>query len=296
MRRSFLIVAVLGLAGGPPLVAQQATSNQATVAYLHSLASPGGGYAPAVPAPGAKPEPRLGATTSAIRALKYFGGQPRHTDMTAQFVASCFDPATGGFGDAPGAKPTANTTAVGIMAVVDLHMPLDRYRAGVVNYLSDNAKSLEEIRLAAAAFESLQMKAPKADEWLKQIAKERNPDGTYGHGAGAARATGGTAAMILRLGGTLEHRDAVLRVMREGQRPDGGFGTAEQPGSDLASTYRIMRAFMMMKERPADPAKLRAFIAKCRNADGGYGVAPGQPSSASGAYYAGIVLHWMGAP
>src|SRR5262249_30652948 len=132
---------------------------------------------------------------------------------------------------------------------------------------------------------------PKADEWLQRINSGRNADGTFGSGAGAARATGGTAAMILRLGGKIENRDAVLRVMRAGQQADGGFGTAEAAGSDPASSYRIVRAFNMLHEPPADPAKLRAFIAKCRNADGGYGVSPGQLSSASGTYYAGIILH-----
>jgi hypothetical protein len=290
----FLVTAVLWLSAGHYLVARPASPNQATVAYLHSLATPGGGYAPSAAPAGSTPQPHLGATTSAVRALKYFGDQPRDLEATTKFVASCYDKATGGFGDTPGAKPTANTTAVGIMAAVDLHMPLNRYRAGVVKYLSENAKSLEEIRLAAAAFESLQMKAAKADEWLRQIAHERNVDGTFGEGPGAARATGGTAAMILRLGGPLEHRDAVLRTMRAGQRSDGGFGPADKPTSDLGSTYRVMRAFMMLKEPPAEPEKVRAFIARCRNADGGYGEAPGQPSTAAGTYYAGIVLHWLG--
>jgi hypothetical protein len=49
----------------------------------------------------------------------------------------------------------------------------------------------------------------------------------------------------------------------------------------------------MLREKPADVAALRSFIGKCRNDDGGYGVVPGQPSSVSGTYYAGIVLHWL---
>ena len=56
-----------------------------------------------------------------------------------------------------------------------------------------------------------------------------------------------------------------------------------------------MRAFVRLEEKPASPEKLREFIAKCRNADGGYGVTPGQESSASGTYYAGIILHWLAA-
>jgi hypothetical protein len=38
---------------------------------------------------------------------------------------------------------------------------------------------------------------------------------------------------------------------------------------------------------------VRSFVAKCRNADGGYGVAPGQPSNISGTYFAAIILHWL---
>ena len=55
----------------------------------------------------------------------------------------------------------------------------------------------------------------------------------------------------------------------------------------------IMITFMMLKEKPKDVAKLKEFIAKCRNKDGGYGVAPGQPSNISGTYFASIVLYWL---
>jgi prenyltransferase beta subunit len=294
MRTGFVLAAVLGLAGGSCLVAQAPNPNRATLNYLHSLQVPSGGYAPAAPKAGAAPKASVRATTSAVRALRHFGGEPRDPAAAGRFVASCFDPAAGGFGDAPDEKSNVASTAIGIMAVIELNVPQGPYRDAAVKYLSEHAKSLEEIRIAAAAFESLKMRAPRADDWLRQIAAARNPDGTFGEGAGAARTTGGTAAMILRLGGEVEHRDAVLRVMRAGQRPDGGFGTAEKPQSDLETSYRIMRAFAMMKERPADPAKLRAFIATCRNADGGYGVAAGQPSSAGGTYYAASILHWLG--
>ncbi len=293
MRTHITLAAVLALVPAARLAGQAPKPQEATIAYLHSLAAPGGGYYPAAPKPGATAAPSLGATNSVLRALKYFGGQLRDKDATARFVVSCFHTESGGFSDTPGRRPSVSSAAIGIMAVIDLGMPQEPYRDAVVKYLSENAESLEDIRIAAAAFEALKVKAPKAEEWLEQINMSRNPDGTFGSGAGAARATGGTVAMILRLGGQIEHREAVLRTMRAGQRPDGGFGTAEATGSDLASSYRIVRAFNMLREPPADPAKLRAFIAKCRNADGGYGVAPGQPSSASGTYYASIILHWL---
>ena len=84
-----------------------------------------------------------------------------------------------------------------------------------------------------------------------------------------------------------------MQALKKGQRADGAFGKENTSGSDLESTYRILRAFVMLKEKPRDVAALRAFVAKCQNADGGYGVAPGQPSSVSGTYFAGIILHWL---
>src|SRR5207237_861508 len=145
--------------------------------------------------------------------------KPNDPAATIQFVQSCYDKATGGFGDSPGLAPTAATTAVGAMAAVELNLPPESYRDGITKYLGEHANSPDEIRLAAAAFEALRQRPSKADDWLRQIAAARNPDGTFGSGSGVARETGGTAAMILRLGGTLEHREAVLKAMRAGQRP-----------------------------------------------------------------------------
>jgi hypothetical protein len=51
----------------------------------------------------------------------------------------------------------------------------------------------------------------------------------------------------------------------------------------------------MLKARP-DVGRALAFVEKCRNADGGYGVAPGQPSGVSGTYYAGSIRHWLSEP
>jgi hypothetical protein len=50
---------------------------------------------------------------------------------------------------------------------------------------------------------------------------------------------------------------------------------------------------MMLKAQPKHAEGVRSFVAKCRNADGGYGVAPAQPSSVNATYYAGSILHWL---
>ena len=82
-----------------------------------------------------------------------------------------------------------------------------------------------------------------------------------------------------------------MRVRRDAERD--ALGTAERPESDLESTYRVMRAFAMMKEQPADAAKLRGFIARCRAKAGGYGERPGELPTVTGTYFAAIVTHWL---
>ena len=49
----------------------------------------------------------------------------------------------------------------------------------------------------------------------------------------------------------------------------------------------------MLKEMP-DAAKLKAFIARCRNEYyGGYGVTPGAKPTVAGTYYAAVLLYWL---
>jgi prenyltransferase beta subunit len=296
MKRYALPGLVVCLLAAPAAPGQTADEKKATVAFLRELQSGDGGFLPAPPdsAGTSPPKSSLRSTSSALRALKYFGGAPRDPKAAAAFVDQCFDKSAGAFADRPGGKPDVAVTAVGMMAALEAKLPAERYADAVVKYLTENAKGFDDVRISAAALEAIERRPPVADAWLKEVTKSRNDDGTYGKGPGAARDTGGAVAAFLRLGGKLERRDEVLKALRAGQRDDGGFGKADAKGSDLETSYRVMRCFMMLKEKPADVDGLKKFVAKCRNADGGYGVAPGQPSTASGTYYAGIVLHWLG--
>jgi prenyltransferase beta subunit len=291
-KRVFLL-AVLSLALSSALAwGQNAEERAATIAYLRGLQTSDGGFLAARSEDG-KAIANLGASTAAIRALNYFRGQPKDRDACIQFVKSCFDPKTGGFAGRPGSKPDVITTAVGLMALTALKLPGDSYHDKAIAYLDDNAHDFEQVRMAAAGLEAIHARSPRALAWLKQIAEMRNPDGTYGHGDGLARQTASAVVTVLRLGGTFEHRDRVLQALRDGQRQDGGFGQDNLPASDLESSYRIMRAFFMLRQRP-DGHRLRGFVARCRNADGGYGIAPGKPSGAGPTYYAASILHWLG--
>ena len=73
-----------------------------------------------------------------------------------KFVESCFNESKGGFSDFPRGEPDVFTSAVGVMAVKELGMPLDKYRKPVAEYLGASAKTFDEIRIAAAGLERLE--------------------------------------------------------------------------------------------------------------------------------------------
>lgn len=279
-----------------PLVvfADDTPGDAQTVEFLRKLQTPGGGFLAREPAENIRLAPTLKATSAAIRALGNVGGKPADADSAKKFVARCFDAASGGFADMPGGKADVATTAIGLMAVRALDMPTEPYADAAVKYLSDNAKSFEDIRIAVAGLEAIERKAPKAEAWLADIKMLRKADGTFGAGLSQARETGGAVVILLRLGDTVEGRDAILAALREGQRPSGGFGKADSElDADLETSYRVMRCFWMMKDQPKRIEALRTYVAKCRNEGGGYAVEPGETSTVSGTYYATTIRKWL---
>jgi hypothetical protein len=262
-----------------------------TILYVQRLQTKAGGFVASAPlAGGALPKPSLRATSAAVRTLKYLGSKVPDKDACVQFVASCFDKASGGFADTPDGKADVFSTAVGAMAVVALQMPVEKYSPGIIKFLADKVTTFDEVRIAVAGLEALQKPSPKQQAWGDIISDELRKANSL-KGPGRARALGGLFVATLRMGNKIDAA-AALTELREGQGKDGGYGKAGAAGSDLESTYRVLRGFHMLKGRP-DVERLRAFMAKCRNADGGYGVAPGQPSTVSGTYYVAIIEHWL---
>jgi prenyltransferase beta subunit len=290
MKRFFLVV-IFSAVCVTPALCQTAEQKKATIAFVQKLQHTGGGFLLGESdnkATGGS----LRATTAALRALKYFGGEPKDRPGCIRFVQSCFDEKTGGFGDHPGELPSVNSTSAGLMALVALDQPGDNCKEAALRYLNEKVKTFEDIRIAAAALETVQAKSPQAAVWLEQIARMRNSDGTYGKGDGVARATGGAIVAVLRLGGKAENADKTVQALRAGQRQDGGFGREGSADADLESSYRVMRAFVMLKKKPS-VRDCRGFVELCRNRDGGYAIVPGQPSSVSATYFASTILHWL---
>ncbi|MSR51967.1 MAG: hypothetical protein EXS09_01600 [Gemmataceae bacterium] len=278
-----------------PLWGQTPDVKKATIRFLASLQQPDGGFVPAPPDPKADAVPvsSLRATSAAVRGIKYLGGEVPNAAKAMEFVQSCYHQDSGAFSDTPKGKEDVNVTAVGMMATAEVQkLPsLDKS----IEYLVKNAKTFEERRLAVAGMESAKKFAPEVKAWLAEVEKSKNPDGTFGSGGGQARDTGGIAAMMLRTGNNLDdqRRKTILDALRAGQRTDGGFGKDGEKASDPETTYRVMRAFYLLGEKPSETENLRDYLKSWRNADGGYGVGPGKPSNVSGTYYAVTVLRWL---
>jgi prenyltransferase beta subunit len=271
-----------------------------TAKWILELEAPEGGFylEPLGPRADVQPRPMLRATNGAVRALAYLdfplmrGEKEKH----AKFVLSCYDPKTGAFAE-PGGKPDVAITSIGVIVAMEVGVPKEKI-AKAMDYIKENAKTFEEVRIGAAAVEAWGLKDCPfdvkpwnkiADElektWLSQPLGGDSKDGV-------AREMGSWAAMKLRLGVSLG-RPLYAEIIRNGQRDDGGWSKKGEKASDIESTYRVMRAFYMIKEEPKDVAKLRAFVASHRNKDSGYATKPGDKSSMSGVYYATIITKWL---
>jgi acetyl esterase/lipase len=284
----FGLVGLMLIAQAPPSNGQVVPSEDPipTARYLAAFQNPDGGFA-------AKAGDRssLPATSTIVRTLKNVGGSIPDVLASLKYLRLCVDKSSGGFATTPGGTPDVRTTAVALMAVADMKIASDEMIQGAITYFGKNVQTFEDVRIAVAGLEAVEKTSPDFDRWKSQVEKDRNADGTWGSGPGRFRDTGGAAVALLRMGVPLDKKDAVLATLRAGQNPDGAWSKSES-GSDLEATYRIMRCFFMLKEAP-DLARLRGFIARCRQSDGGYGVQPGAPADPTGTYYATTILRWV---
>lgn len=287
MKRIVFSVVAAGLVALAPSARAQSTADLAqTGAFVASLQNADGGFAATKGGPST-----LGTTSTAIRVLKNVGGSIPDVLGCVKYVASCRDAGSGGYAPTPGGKPDVRTTAVGLMALAELLMANDEIVDGAIGYFGKHAKDFEEIRIAVAGLEAVKKPSPDFARWTKQVEETRNADGTFGRGPSQARDTGGAAAALLRMDVKLDHREAVVKTLREAQTADGAWTKGEGP-ADLEATYRIARCLYMLKEAP-NLETLAAFIARCRQADGSYAVRPGAKGDLQGTYYATTVGGWV---
>ena len=274
-------------------------AKQRTAKWVLEQEAPDGGFylAPQDPKSDAAPRPLLRATNGAVRALKYLGFPLLNTEREkhAAFVLKCYDPKTGAFAE-PGGKPDVAISSIGVMAAMELGIPKEKF-AKAMDYLKENAKTFEEVRIAAAAVEAWGVKDCPFDlkPWMEIVAKDvggKLPPIQ----SGGARVLGSVTAFTLRLGiqqPSDTPPEKLAAAMSGGQLADGGWAREGAKDSDMESTYRVMRAYMLLKQKPKDVKKLRAFIESHRNKDDGYAAKPGDKSTMSGGYYATIITKWL---
>ena len=145
--------------------------------------------------------------------------------------------------------------------------------------------------MSIAGMEAVGARSPDFAHWAEQLEAMRSADGSFGQHPGKAFVTGGVAAAILRMGMNVEKREAVVATIKAGQRPDGAWSKDDGP-SDLSSSYRVMRALYMLKEKP-DAERLTGYVARCRHPDGSYSTTPEGPGNLGATYFATIILRWL---
>lgn len=269
------------------------TDHRDELAFVQKMQTPSGGFISNLPdGETAVEAPTLRTTRTAIRAHRLLGGQLVNREAVVRFLYGCYDSASGGFSAQPGLPPDPISTSVGLMICKELKLPTEDLLANALRFMNDHTKNFEQVRMVAPALEEFGETVPQSTAWLSLIAATRNADGSFGSGRGQARSTALYAVAEMRLRGTID-KEKVVQVLQAGQRTDGGFGNDESSSSDLESCYRVVRLLHRLGSLPASPELLRQFLASCKNADGGYGRAPNQPSSLHGTYYATIIRLWL---
>ena len=247
------VLAALASAWIAPMSRAQSPAEMAqTAAYTAAHQNKDGGFSQAPGQPSS-----LGATHSALKILKHVGGSVPDVLACVEYVNSC-RVRGGGFSQTPGGKADLVTTALGLMAAAELKIDDPEMIREAVAYLGKNARSFEEVRMSAAGLEATGVYSPDTPRWFHQLQGMRNAENSFGSGAAVPFITGGVTAAILRLGMPLEHRDAIVRAIKAGQRPEGAWSKDDGP-PDLSSSYRIMRAMYMMREKP-DIDRLLAYV------------------------------------
>lgn len=271
-------------------------SPETTATFLQRCQQPDGGYSTH---PSEK-STSLGATSAALRVLNYLHTKPQQLSKTKAYVWACFEKETGQFRDRPDGKASYRSTATGVMAVVAMRERLnDADRERVLKALLVS-KQPEEIRLGAAAIESLMVGKQLSsvpNGWLEKLNATFSPllqaDGSYSSGADQARASAGYSAAYLRLGYPVTAKDELQKMLAARQLGSGGWSN-EKGEIDLEASYRVMRCLYLLRCKDTQLLnRCEKFIKGLKQGDGGYAL-PGQKSSSvSATYFALSILHWL---
>jgi hypothetical protein len=237
------------------------------------------------------------ATSAAVRTLAKLRSEIPHRQKVEKYLLEKRDAQSGGFAEV-GAQPNVVVTSVAILGAVDLGIKKELLTPSIL-YLAKQAKTFEEVRIAAAAVEAwdVNTKLINLQEWEKIIHEEGHqvPPKDLDAKNGLARSAGSIIACRLRLGIPVDKdsKNQIMKVLLDGQREDGGWGQYHQRNSDLETTYRVMRALHLLKIKPKNIEDLKNYLGKHRHESGGYGATPGAAPRINTTYYVTMIAHWL---
>ncbi|QDU54927.1 prenyltransferase/squalene oxidase repeat-containing protein [Aeoliella mucimassa] len=282
MRYVFVLLAIIASLPDKP----------AAIEFLQQKQTECGGFISFPTPEGEEPKPTLRTTRTGLRGLRLLGGKPADREGVIEFLNACYREDVGGFAANPEAEADPISTSVGLMILGELKLPNDKYVERGMAFMNEHTEGFEQIRMVASSLDELEYTVPNIDKWLAVIDKARNDDGSFGEGPGVARSTALYGVAEMRLGREVD-KERILEILDSGRRTDGGWGSDEPGPSDLESCYRVVRLYRRLDAQPRDADKLRAFIASCKNNDGGYGRTPDEVSSLHGTYYSAIITYWL---
>jgi hypothetical protein len=265
-----------------------------TLTYLHALRRKEGGYADHA----GNARSGLQHTANAWKALCLLEDAVPEPRATLAFVHRCFDPASGGFCERPGAAPTVLGTALalGLLRGMGDHGGLSEWGQPAARFLAEQARSAMDHFLVVAAHEEGALAQPPPPASIEFFRERRLPDGTFGD---SAFANAIAACAVLRARGKLPRPAPVVSRLLQAQTGEGGYADLAGP-PDLLTTYAATRALALLaRQREAPPlrpgpdqAALDRYLRGLRRPEGGFAMCPGGPTSAGATYHALAASAW----
>ena len=203
------------------------------------------------------PTSRRCAGTSACCGRSSISGRHALRNRGVQEVLlSCLDEKSGGFANEPGGKPDVVLTAVGLMVLVELKVPTKEHEAKAIAFMAENAKSLEEVRMAAAGLEVVGKSSEKNRDWINRLLMEQRKDGTFGDGAAMVRDTGSYVACLLRLGAKVDGGGTIVKMLDAAESHDGAFAKPDEKAPISKPPTGVMTRKLRMGRLAAHPAEI----------------------------------------
>ncbi|RCS42044.1 hypothetical protein DTL42_19635 [Bremerella cremea] len=251
--------------------------------FLDSLLRDDGGYANAA----GKAKSSLSSTNSVLKALDSLDCIVSATEKTVDFVRSCHDGVLGGFAQQPGAEADGFTTASALMLLNRLggSGAVSIYQERAVQFMNSKARTQYDHFMTIAAYEECDITGSSPDKAIAYFQAKASDDTPNARVLDNAI----TFSSLLRAGQPFKNKPAVIDLLLQRQRDDGGFGDGDS--SDLFTTYCVLRCLVLLKT-PPNVRRLQRYLSQLRRKNG-FAATRGEAASAGATYQVLSILQWI---